>query len=119
MPPHISAPNHKDIALSQRHALGLSNLIQLIDPDLVPRVRRRSIPVRLLPLRARLGVHMDLVVQRREAMGREIHDLVFECLAADAGEVDIVEGPVELDAAASLHFLVCCEYDCGGEEVEC
>jgi hypothetical protein len=50
MPPHISAPNHKDIALSQRHALGLSNLIQLIDPDLVPRVRRRSIPVRLLPL---------------------------------------------------------------------
>lgn len=49
-----------------------------------------------IPLRAGLGVDVDLVVEGGEAEGCEIDDFLVEFFASEAGELHVVEGPVEL-----------------------
>lgn len=57
-----------------------------------------------IPLRARLGVNLDLVIQSKEAFLFHFLDVVLNGNAAKAGKLDIVHGPVELDMLPGLNL---------------
>lgn len=57
-----------------------------------------------IPLRARLGVNLNLVIQPKEALLFHFLDVVLNGNAAKAGKLDIVHGPIQLDMAAGLNL---------------
>lgn len=72
-----------------------------------------------VPLRAGLCVDGDFVVvcdERRE--GAKVNVRLGKGLAAEAGELYVVEFPVELDALARAYFLRCGFDDRGREKVD-
>lgn len=59
-----------------------------------------------IPLTARLRIDVELIVHAGESKRLFEVDLgLFEVLATEAGELHIVEGPVELDVFTILDFL--------------
>lgn len=71
-----------------------------------------------VPLRAGLGVDVDLVVHADKADCLEINLLLVEVFAAEAGELDIVEGPVELDMLTRLDLAAGSFDELGSEQVQ-
>lgn len=82
----------------------------------VPRRRLMRKVLQAIPLRPRLCVDVDLVIHGLEAQRRiQVNLLLCELFAAEARELDVVEGPVELEVFAGLD-LVACGLDDGGRE---
>lgn len=57
-----------------------------------------------IPLRARLGVNLNLIIQPKEALLFHFLDVVLNGNAAKARKLDIVHGPIQLDMAAGLNL---------------
>lgn len=49
-----------------------------------------------VPLRAALRVDIDLIIQRTEPQGRQIHHLLLKWLATEARKLHVLETPVQL-----------------------
>jgi hypothetical protein len=47
-----------------------------------------------VPLRARLCVDVNLVIQRRETKRRQVHYFLFERLSTEARELYVLQAPV-------------------------
>lgn len=57
-----------------------------------------------IPLRARLRVNLNLIIQSKEALFLHLLHIVLNRNAAKARKLDIVHGPVQLDMAAGLNL---------------
>lgn len=71
-----------------------------------------------IPLTPALCVDVDLIIQRSEAQWRQIDHGMTELLAAEAGKLDIVEGPIELHALAFDDFLARRLDELGSQQVQ-
>lgn len=57
-----------------------------------------------VPLRARLGVNLDLVIQPNEALLFHLLHIMLERNATKARKLDIVHGPIKLDMPPGLNL---------------
>lgn len=72
-----------------------------------------------IPLRARLRVDVHFIVHGAElAKVSKINLLLCELFSVEAGELDVVKRPVELDALACCDLAGGGEHDGWGEEVD-
>lgn len=71
-----------------------------------------------VPLAATLRIDVDLVVEGAEAERSEVNDLLVELLAAKAGELHIVQTPVQLDMFTGADLFAGLSYFVRSEEVQ-
>jgi len=71
-----------------------------------------------VPLRAALRIDIDLIIQRTETQGCQIHDLLLERLTAETRELDVLKTPVQLDVLARGDLTAGFSDDVFSQEVE-
>jgi len=73
-----------------------------------------------VPLRAALGIHVDLIVESVDAHGLgAIHHLVLKRFAAEAGEFQVIQRPVQLHVAARLDLQACRANHRWSQQIDC